>query len=360
MANPFLTQIELPTGGVYDLHDSRVDSINSFDYTVSTDAATTPAGVKWGDPEVTGTLAASADTMYKIYLVPSTNGTNDIYDEYITVNNGGTYSWEMFGNTKLPDMDDYVKNADGHSGDTAGELAYASTVSGTVDIPATFATSVASTASQTINVSGTPNGELDVTTTTVSISPTTGSVTYTPEGSNAASSVSGSCDVTPEGSITVGSGAANYTPAGSVAAPEITVSSAGSTASVNGVSDVGSMPTYTVSGTKLTIGAGAVPSTVSATFKTGDATYSASTCAFTGTGVDLEFSGLTSTGTISGTAAAQTFSGTGVRLATDNAVATTATFTGGATTFSGSIDLPDTYSTTVASTASQALDITVS
>ena len=139
----------------------------------------------------------------------------------------------------------------------------------------------------------------------------TGTVTITPKGSNSSSSVSGTCAVTPSGSIGVGSGTANYTPAGSVSAPTITVDSAGATAKVTGITSVGSMPTYTVSNEILTITAGSTPTAdTEKTFKTGDASYSASAPTFSGTAVDLEFTGASSSGTISGTAAAQTFTGT--------------------------------------------------
>lgn len=139
----------------------------------------------------------------------------------------------------------------------------------------------------------------------------TGTVTIIPKGNNASSSVSGTCAVTPSGSIGVGSGTANYTPAGSVSAPAITVESAGTTAKVTGITSVGSMPTYTVSNEVLTITAGSTPTAdTEKTFKTGDASYSASAPTFSGTAVDLEFTGASSSGTISGTAAAQAFTGT--------------------------------------------------
>ena len=86
-----LTQIQLPSGTTYDLKDQGardlIAAINNWTYIVCTSAANTPKDVTWdnGGTTVTGTLVASSTTMYKIYLVPSTNGTNDIYDEYITV-----------------------------------------------------------------------------------------------------------------------------------------------------------------------------------------------------------------------------------------------------------------------------------
>lgn len=155
-----LYQIEMPSGGVYDLRDSRVDSLSGWEYVVCTTPDNTPKDVTWGSgaSAVTGTLVATSSTMYKIYLVPSTNGVNDIYDEYITVNSSGsTYVWEMFGNTSLPDMSDYVKNASGHSGGTAKALAYKDSASGSVTVPKTFTssttTTTATTESKTVTVS---------------------------------------------------------------------------------------------------------------------------------------------------------------------------------------------------------------
>lgn len=92
----------------------RVEALEgSFDVIISTDAATTPAGVKWmdGQTEITGTLAASATTWHKIYLVPSGSG-KDNYQEYITLRTGTSsnyvYSWEKLGNTSI-DLIGYVK-----------------------------------------------------------------------------------------------------------------------------------------------------------------------------------------------------------------------------------------------------------
>jgi len=157
----------------------------------------------------------------------------------------------------------------------------------------------------------------------------TGSVKVKPKGSNAASSVTGTCSVTPSGSISTGTGTANYTPAGSVSgsvtAPTISVKTAGTTASVKPFGSAGTLPsctlpTYTVSNGVLTItagsfSAGTLPSAGTAvTVKTGDAAYEATaptfSGSFSGTGTQLKFTGAASSGSISGTAAAQTFTGT--------------------------------------------------
>lgn len=157
----------------------------------------------------------------------------------------------------------------------------------------------------------------------------TGEVTVKPKGSNTASSVTGSCSVTPSGSISTGTGTANYTPAGSVSgsvtAPTISVKTAGTTASVKPFGSAGTLPsctlpTYTVANGVLTItagsfNAGTLPSAGTAvTVKTGDAAYQATaptfSGSFSGAGTQLKFTGSASSGTISGTAAAQTFTGT--------------------------------------------------
>jgi len=414
MANPILTQIELPSGSVYDIHDSRVDSLNNWEYVVCTNDANTPKDVTWqsGSTTITGTLVASSSTMYKIYLVPDTNGTNDTFDEYITVNpSGTTYQWEMFGNTKLPDMTQYVKNKTGHSGGTAGDLAYKDSASGSVTVPKTYTTTVstATTESKSVSVSGTTTGSVSLTKSTVDIKPNStgtaankytpagtnasssvsGSCSVTATGSNAASSVSGSCSVTPSGSISVGTGTANYSPAGS-----ISVSTAGSTTTIKNptsktvVTDMsvaapsataatGELVYCEVSGTKLTLKkfvetTGASITTSNVTVKNGDAAYS-----FSGTGAELKFTGSASsgtisgtaaaqkftgtaaTGTISGTAAAQTFTGTDTYLKTAVEVGTAASFTGASMTSTGSVDVPKTYSATTTTNATESKTVTV-
>ncbi len=75
--------------------DSQVGQIHNFDVVVDA-AGTVAAG-----PSV----AASADTMYKIYLVPSDDAAAGGYIEYITIRSGAegayTYAWEAIGNTKV-------------------------------------------------------------------------------------------------------------------------------------------------------------------------------------------------------------------------------------------------------------------
>lgn len=132
----------------------------------------------------------------------------------------------------------------------------------------------------------------------------TGNVIVTPAGTNAASAISGTCSVTPSGTIGVGSGTANYIPSGSISGTAVTLTSG----NVGSVTDVGSMPTYTVTNEVLTITAGVSPTVASVAVATGVDTVTDPS--FVGTGAELTFSGTASSGTISGTAAAQVFTGT--------------------------------------------------
>lgn len=80
-----------------------VSEMNEFSYSTCTTAADTPYGVSFVQDGVTitGTLVASASTMHNIYLVPQSNGGNNYFDEYITIENDGTYAWEKFGSTEF-------------------------------------------------------------------------------------------------------------------------------------------------------------------------------------------------------------------------------------------------------------------
>ena len=75
--------------------DSQVGQIHNFDVVIDAD------GTAASGPSVT----ASADTMYKIYLVPSADAAAGGYIEYITIRSGAegayTYAWEAIGNTKV-------------------------------------------------------------------------------------------------------------------------------------------------------------------------------------------------------------------------------------------------------------------
>lgn len=163
----------------YDIKDTVArNAINSkFSYVVSTDAATTPKDVTWtsGTTTITGTLVASASTQYKIYMVPSSNGTNDIYDEYITVNSSGTtYVWEKIGNTDV-DLSNYSVKSHTH---TIGTATIKVPTANSVSFNYAKTTSVAgSVASQSAAVTVTGNTTTAVTLSTAATS-STGAVKY--------------------------------------------------------------------------------------------------------------------------------------------------------------------------------------
>ena len=112
-----ISKITLPSGTSYDLKDATAREMISggISFIVSTDASTTPAGVTWksGSTTITGTLVASKDTKAKFYLVPEESAASpNAYREYVTVENGGNYSWEKIGSKDI-DLSNYAKKGDG-------------------------------------------------------------------------------------------------------------------------------------------------------------------------------------------------------------------------------------------------------
>ena len=83
------------SGGVKTYVDNAIAAVKQFQYEVVSELPT-----------------ASANTMGKIYLVShvhnSTGNYADSYDEFITIEKGGAYSWEKIGNTDI-DLSGYVK-----------------------------------------------------------------------------------------------------------------------------------------------------------------------------------------------------------------------------------------------------------
>lgn len=155
------------------------------------------------------------------------------------------------------------------------------------------------------NASGsfTPSGSVSKPTFTGASMTSTGS--FTPAGSVGLTTTNKTATVAP-----ASSGTATYTPGGTVGTPTITVTP--NTTTVNSITAVGSMPTYTVASETLTITAGSTP------------TKGANTTVVTSIK--------------SATSSQPSWTGTGVRLVTGNiAVPTSASFTGteGAVSVSG-------------------------
>lgn len=285
-----ISKITLPTGSTYDIKDAvareAIAGMVSFDYVKSTNAATTPKDVQWnnGSTTITGTLVASSSTVGKIYLVPSTNGTNDVYDEYITVNTTGTtYIWEMLGNTDV------------HLSDL-GDLAYKNSATG----------------------SYTPEGSVSKPTFTGASTTSTGK--FTPDGTVSKPSFTGtqgsvSVTGTPNGSVAMstGSGTTNYTPSGTVSTPTITVTP--NTTTVNSITNVGTLPTCTLPELETSV----ANEILTLSWTAGS--FDQGTLPTKGGNVTV------ATGIKSATSTQPTFSGTGVELK--------ATFTGSSTTSTG-------------------------
>ena len=109
-----ISRIKLPSGNYYDLKDAEarrmiaggISFVIAWPGTAAPVVANIPAGVKitYNGTTYTGTLAASADTVGKFYLVKSTTQveTLDVYDEYATMQpTSGTYAWEKIGDTSI-------------------------------------------------------------------------------------------------------------------------------------------------------------------------------------------------------------------------------------------------------------------
>lgn len=107
-----ISRITLPNNNTYYFKDevarNLITSNGSFriawNGTGTPTAANIPAGIVVNG--VTGTLAAAESTLKDFYLVhSSTQIGQDIYDEYVTVDNGASatprYTWEKIGDTQI-------------------------------------------------------------------------------------------------------------------------------------------------------------------------------------------------------------------------------------------------------------------
>ena len=83
--------------------------------TVTGAIATAIGNVHQFDIQIVQSLPTQDIQEHTVYFVPKTGDTNDVYDEYIYVND----AWEMIGNTQI-DLSNYVQKTDYASADTAG------------------------------------------------------------------------------------------------------------------------------------------------------------------------------------------------------------------------------------------------
>ena len=96
------------SGGVFNAVNGQY--VTAWDGASAPVAANIPAGVSvtYGGATTTGTLAASASTRGKIYLVSDGNGQ---YDRYYTSYDGSSYSWAPMGSTAM-DLSGYALQTD--------------------------------------------------------------------------------------------------------------------------------------------------------------------------------------------------------------------------------------------------------
>ena len=280
--------------------DAQVGTIHNFDVVI--DAAGTAAG-----PSVT----ASANTMYKIYLVPDTNAEAGSYIEYITIKSGETYKWEAIGSTRTS-LDGYVEKTQTIAGLTLntdistedlqsalGLKAFAYAAKGTATVAAKTVNGVKATGKST----GSLTGAMAYTATEIS---STGKVTAA--GSVTGSAISGgSIAVTlkdAEAATAATVTAEAYKPAGSVTSNFVADAK-------NGVAIAGtvSKPTATVTPATATVQEMKTPGTAYSITEGSVEKAADAKRAFATEGVVASVTGETLTFVSAGTAQAVTASG---------------------------------------------------
>lgn len=201
--------------------DSQVGQIHNFDVVIDADGAAASG------PSVT----ASADTMYKIYLVPSADAAAGGYIEYITIRSGAegayTYAWEAIGNTKVAlsgyvptsttiaeiELDHNITVAELQTALKLGAMAYADKASGSGSVQ-----TIDSITMKPVTVAG------NATVTSKAVDATLTKADYTPSGTINSDAIKG-------GTVTVTLGdsatkteatlsTSEFTPAGTIAAKE--------------------------------------------------------------------------------------------------------------------------------------------
>lgn len=383
----YISQITLPSGTTYDLKDT------------------------WARTQIEAITGGSAVVFKGVSSTPLTDGGN----ENPTVD-GSPVTTKSTGELYFYEQEEFIYGDDskwhslGSQLQNLGALAYKDsasgnyTPSGTVSQP-TFtggSSSVTITAVNNANGNYTPAGTISGGTFTGSNSTFTGD--FTPSGTVSQPTFTGASltstgNFTPSGSVSftngnktatvspANSGTTTYTPAGTITTPTVSVNTAGSTVSIKQVNAVNNMvsalataaPGATAPSNAITyysvvdenlslyqIGAtkSASITTTNTTVKNGDASYTASTPTFTGTGVRLvtdnisvptsaSFSGtqgsVSVSGTPSGTVSQPTFTGeegTVSTSGTPNGSVSNLSFSGqkvqlaGTTTASGTVSQP--------------------
>lgn len=223
--------------------DAQVGTIHNFDVVI--DAAGTADG-----PSVT----ASADTMYKIYLVPDSNAEAGSYIEYITIKTGENYKWEAIGSTKTS-LSGYVEKSQKIAGLTLnkditvdelqtalGLKAFAYAATGTATVAAKTVSGVKATGTSTGSISGdiaydetaiTSTGKVTATGSVTGSAISGGSIAVTLKDAEAATAASVTAEAyKPAGSVTsnfVADADNGVAIAGTVSKPTATVTPATAT-----------------------------------------------------------------------------------------------------------------------------------
>ena len=193
--------------------DAQFGTIHNFDVVI--DTAGTAAG-----PSVT----ASADTMYKIYLVPDSNAEAGSYIEYITIKTDENYKWEAIGSTKTS-LSGYVEKSQKIAGLTLnkditvaelqtalGLKAFAYAATGTATVAAKTVSGVKATGTSTGSISGdvaydetaiTSTGKVTATGSVTGSAISGGSIAVTLKDAEAATAASVTTEAyKPDGSVT--------------------------------------------------------------------------------------------------------------------------------------------------------------
>lgn len=229
---------DLPTAeAVKSYVDSAVGKIHNFDVVID------PAGTAAGP-----SVVASADTMYKIYLVPTGEAAAGEYIEYITIKSGdgeaATFKWEPIGSTKtnltgyVPTsttiatikLDHNITVVELQTALGLGAMAYADKASGSGTVQ-----TIDSITMKEVTVAG------NAAVTSKAADATLTKANYTPAGKVTGSAISdGSINVTLKDSATKTEATlstSKFTPAGTIAAKEGGSFSALKTASFGAAED---------------------------------------------------------------------------------------------------------------------------
>lgn len=117
-----ISKVQLPSGGIYDIKDATARQMISggVSFIIAWNGSSTPvvenipAGVKvvYNGTTYTGSMSADSAQAGAFYLVKSSTqtseGTLDVYDEYVPVGPTGSKFWEKIGDTQV-DLEDVVR-----------------------------------------------------------------------------------------------------------------------------------------------------------------------------------------------------------------------------------------------------------